>query len=140
MEEAITNSDAQASPPTQTPQHTVQDLQNIPTLRYKIHIFIHDLRHFDEKVDSRSGLDSTVDASHIGEPYFPHSEVEMIKSNAVINNSEQTLRDLIQETLDERLNRRMKKRVESEDYRVCAAHDPRPQPTKDFKPVGTSSP
>jgi hypothetical protein len=25
--------------------------------------------------------------------------------------------------LDERLNRRMKKRVESEDYRVCAAHD-----------------
>ena len=47
----------------------------------------------------------------------------MIKSTAVINNSEQILGDLIQETLDERLNRRMKKRVESEDYRVCAAHD-----------------
>lgn len=47
----------------------------------------------------------------------------MIKSTAVISNSEQTLGDLIQESLDVRLNRRMKKGVESEDYRVCAAHD-----------------
>ncbi|KAK3168098.1 hypothetical protein OEA41_004544 [Lepraria neglecta] len=84
---------------------------------------MHDLRHFDEKVDSRSRLDSIVDASYIGEPYFQHSEVEMIKSTAVINNGEHTLGDLIRETLDGRLNRRMKKRVESEDYRVCAAHD-----------------
>lgn len=30
---------------------------------------------------------------------------------------------LMEEILNERLNRRMKKRVESGDHRVCAAHD-----------------
>jgi hypothetical protein len=33
------------------------------------------------------------------------------------------LKALIEETLNERLERRMKKRVESGDFRVCAAHD-----------------
>jgi len=37
------------------------------------------------------------------------------------NDAGQTLKALIQGILDEKLNRR--KRVESADYRVCAAHD-----------------
>lgn len=34
-----------------------------------------------------------------------------------------TLADLISSTLSERLQRRLKKRLESSDFRVCAAHD-----------------
>lgn len=44
----------------------------------------------------------------------------------------QTLEDVIQSTLAERLERRMKKRVENGDYRVCAAHDLSPIFEKGF--------
>lgn len=103
------------------PGYTVQDLQHCPSLWYKIHVFVYDLRNFREKVDSQARLDSIVDASYIGMPYFQPEEVERIKSTVV--NANQTLEEAIRETLDERLERRIKKRAESGDYRVCAAHD-----------------
>ena len=45
----------------------------------------------------------------------------MLKATKV--DGEMALEAVIHNTLDERLERRMKKRVESGDYRVCAAHD-----------------
>lgn len=89
---------------------------------YRIHVFVFDLRHFKEKVDSQKRLDKIMDASYLGTPYFETEEVEQLKST-IVTDGDKTLQELIQETLNERLNRRMKKRVESEDYRVCAAHD-----------------
>jgi hypothetical protein len=42
------------------------------------------------------------------------------------------LEAIIEETLNERLERRLKKRVESGDFRVCAAHDLAPVIEKAF--------
>ena len=64
-----------------------------------------------------------MDASYIGPPYFTPSEVLLLKSTIINNNNnKKTLANLIEETLNERLERRMKKRIESGDYRVCTAH------------------
>ena len=82
---------------------------------------IYDLRHFDQSDLSRSRLESVVDPSYLGEPYFSRDEADQIKGAHV--DADKTLSAIIEETLSERLNRRMKKRVESGDYRVCAAHD-----------------
>jgi hypothetical protein len=85
------------------------------------HVFVYDLRNFKERADCQSRLDNIVDASYLGTPYFKQEEVDMLKATKV--NGEMTLEVVIRNTLDERLERRMKKRVESGDYRVCAAHD-----------------
>jgi hypothetical protein len=100
---------------------TIQDLRNTHGLWYRIHVFVYDLRNFKERADCQSRLDSIVDASYLGTPYFKQEEVDMLKATKV--NGEMTLEAVIRSTLDERLERRMKKRVESGDYRVCAAHD-----------------
>ena len=97
-----------------------EDLQKNERLWHKILVFLYDLRHFSERDDSRSRLELVIDASYISAPYFEPAEVRTLKS-MVINDSGQKLEQLIQETLDEKLSRR--KRVESADYRVCAAHD-----------------
>jgi hypothetical protein len=48
----------------------------------------------------------------------------MVKSFQVgENNGSIALAEVIEDTLKERLERRMKKRVSSKDFRVCAAHD-----------------
>lgn len=54
-----------------------------------------------------------------------------LKATAVGTDGE-TLEQRIQRTLDERLNRRMKKRVQSGDFRVCTAHDLAPIFEKSF--------
>jgi hypothetical protein len=100
---------------------TIQDLRNTHSLWYKIHVFVYDLRNFKVRADCQSRLDSIVDASYLGTPYFKQEEVDMLKATKV--NGEMTLEAAIRNTLNERLERRMKKRVESGDYRVCAAHD-----------------
>lgn len=102
---------------------SLSDLQNStisPTLWYKIHVFF-DLRHYSERADSEARLEQVSDPSYIGLPYFEPEEAEAIKNTAIDENK--TLSRLIEETLEERLNRRMKKRVSSGDLRVCAAHD-----------------
>lgn len=106
---------------TATPIILVQELQENKALWYKIHVFVYDLRNFRENDDSRGRLDSIIDASYIGMPYFAEEEVQAIKSTTV--QGTKNLEAVIRETLEERLNRRMKKRVKSDDYRVCAAHD-----------------
>lgn len=110
-----------ALPPVENRRYTVQDLQDLPSLWYRIHVSVYDLRNFKEKVDSQARLDSIVDASYIGMPYFQPNEAERLKRTAV--NANQTLEEAIRDTLDERLERRIQKRAESGDYRVRAAHD-----------------
>ena len=88
---------------------------------YKLHVLLYDLRHFEQSNQSRSRLESVTDPSYLGEPYFNLSQAEMIKTIRV--ETDKTLATIIEDTLNERLNRRMKKRVGSGDYRVCAAHD-----------------
>jgi hypothetical protein len=99
----------------------IQDLRNTPSLWYRIHVFVYDLRNFKERANCQSRLDSIVDASYLGTPYFKPEEVDMLKATKV--DGEMTLETVIRNTLEERLERRLKKRVESGDYRVCAAHD-----------------
>ncbi len=103
---------------------TIQDLRNTHGLWYRIHVFVYDLQNFKKRADCQSRLDSIVDASYLGTPYFTEEEVDMLKATMV--NGEITLEVIIRNTLDGRLERRMKKRIESGDYRVCAAHDPAP--------------
>ena len=91
---------------------------------YKIHVLLYDLRHFDESNVSRSRLETVIDPSYLGEPYFNSDEAEKIKGAHLEGG--RTMAALIEETLDERLNHRIKKRAESGDYRVCAAHDVAP--------------
>ncbi|KAK2745727.1 hypothetical protein FQN55_006047 [Onygenales sp. PD_40] len=111
--------------------HTISDLQN-PEFRdlwYRLHVFIYDLRNFTNPT-TRSRLDSIADPAYMGQPYFNEEEVSILRSIAVGPN--ETLDQKIQSTLEERLNRRMKKRVESGDFRVCAAHDLAPVFEKAF--------
>ena len=121
---------------------TIDALRNMPLLWYKIHVLIWDLRNFNGSLASQKRLETVVDPSYIGMPYFTDTEAQLIK-NAMVNDSspfdnkkrfdnkssrssdthKKTLETLIEETLNERLERRMKKRVDSGDFRVCTAHD-----------------
>ena len=62
-----------------------------------------------------------IDPSYLGEPYFNQVEAEKIRGARL--EGDKTLSALIEETLNGRLDRRAKKRVQSGDYRICAAHD-----------------
>lgn len=122
MQEADPENFDQTGTTVMAPQiHTSEDLRSAPkALWYRLHVFLYDLRHFADKPESQARLDQITDASYLGQPYFSASEVQTIKSTTVAR-SEKTLATVIEETLDEKLVR--KKRVESGDYRVCAAHD-----------------
>lgn len=135
-EEVLTAEMEQPTPRSPDQVCHLTGLQNNPSLWYKIHVFIYDLRNFREIPDSQKRLDRITDASYIGTPYFTTTEVSQLKSTIIDPKSQQTLEQLIEETLNERLERRMKKRVESGDYRVCAAHDLAPifEKAFDIKP------
>ena len=107
------------------PSVSLAELKLDRNLCYKIHVLLYDLRHFDQTNFSRYRLETVVDPSYLGEPYFSQDEAEKIKG-ARPNDGDKTMSALIQEKLHERLERRMKKRVESGDYRVCAAYDVAP--------------
>ncbi|KJJ35563.1 hypothetical protein AFLA70_12g006100 [Aspergillus flavus AF70] len=101
---------------------TVTDLKDsysFPNLWYRIHVLIADLKSFD-KPASNKRLERIVDPSFIGEPYFTPKEADTIKKT-MIDGKEFT--QFVKEELDKRLDRRSKKRSESGDFRICAAHD-----------------
>lgn len=100
---------------------TISELQTDIALWWRVHVYTYDLRNFRVQADSMTRLDRIVDASYLGTPYFTEEEVARLKATTLATGK--TLEATISNTLDERLNRRMKKRVESDDYRVCAAHD-----------------
>ncbi|GIK03855.1 hypothetical protein Aspvir_007930 [Aspergillus viridinutans] len=102
---------------------SIADLQNsttFPTLWYRLHVLLYDLQHFNQRPDSRERLETVTDVSYIGSPYFNDDEATAIK-NTVVHGK--TLAQIIEQELQERLERRNKKRVDSGDFRVCAAHD-----------------
>ncbi|PLB52509.1 hypothetical protein P170DRAFT_507279 [Aspergillus steynii IBT 23096] len=104
-------------------QFSIPDLQDnsiYPTLWYRIHILLFDLENFKERTDASERLERVNDISYLGEPYFSSKESSAIK-NTTMNG--RALSNIIQDNLEERLQRRIKKRVDSGDYRVCAAHD-----------------
>lgn len=107
---------------TPTCTNDLDALRSQTSLWYRLHVFTFDLRHFRENIDSAARLDRIVDASYLGSPYFSDAEVAQLKATTVDGGST-TFEKFIEDTLEERLNRRMKKRTESNDYRVCAAHD-----------------
>lgn len=120
---------ASATTPT-SPSSMDDSLVSLPELKtdsdiwYKLHVLLYDLRHFEQSSISKSRLETVIDPSYLGEPYFNADEAKKIKGARL--DGDKTLAVLIQDTLSERLERRMKKRVESGDYRVCAAHDVAP--------------
>jgi hypothetical protein len=91
-----------------------------PTLWYRLHVLLYDLQHFNQRPDSRERLETVTGLSYIGSPYFNDDETTAIK-NTVVHG--QTLAQIIEQELQTRLERRNKKRVDSGDFRVCAAHD-----------------
>jgi hypothetical protein len=106
-----------ANPPS------IADLQNnitFPTLWYRLHVLLYDLQHFNQRPDSRERLETVTDLSYIWSPYFNNDETTTIKNTLVHG---KTTAQIIEQELQERLERRNKKRVDSGDFRVCAAHD-----------------
>lgn len=127
--------------PTDTPvslkqgyvSHPVTDLQKdeFLALWYRLHVFVYDLRNFNSGATARGRLDTATDPVYLGKPYFSEEEVWLLRSTEVGPN-EETLDQRVENTLEERLNRRMKRRVQSGDFRVCAAHDLAPMFEKVF--------
>ncbi|RAQ44986.1 hypothetical protein AFGD_008165 [Aspergillus flavus] len=97
----------------------LKDSSIFPSLWYRIHVLLADLKSFD-KPASNKRLEKIVDPSFIGEPYFTPKEAEAIRKT-IIDGKEFTR--FVEEELDKRLDRRNKKRFESGDFRICAAHD-----------------
>ena len=114
---------ASSTPTTSPYQISLHDLLNInsPTIWYRLHVLLFDLQNFNRRQDSRVRLDTVIDPSYIGAPYFTDEEATKIKQMAVTEKT--TFEQTISEKLDGRLSRRMQKRASSGDYRVCAAHD-----------------
>jgi hypothetical protein len=102
---------------------SVEDFKAQPSLWYKIHVLVFDLRNFHENPQAQERLDSVQDLSYIGAPYFDPAEARQLKACVVDGMDGKPLENLIKDTLKERLERRMKKRIDTGDYRVCAAHD-----------------
>ncbi|OBT65206.1 hypothetical protein VE03_04724 [Pseudogymnoascus sp. 23342-1-I1] len=102
---------------------SLEDLKAQPSLWFKIHVLLYDLRDFEENPQAQERLDTVLDVSYIGMPYFDPVEAQQLKACVVDATDSKTLEMLIEDTLRERLERRMKKRVDTGDYRVCAAHD-----------------
>ncbi|GIJ91236.1 hypothetical protein Asppvi_010201 [Aspergillus pseudoviridinutans] len=114
---SVTQNNNTTNPPS------IANLQNsiiFPTLWYRLHVLLYDLQHFNQRPDSRERLETVTDVSYIGPPYFNVDEATAIK-NTVVHGK--TLAHIIEQELQERLERRSKKRVDSGDFRVCAAHD-----------------
>lgn len=112
--------ESQSLPPESKNPCSIQDVRQNIRLWHKIRVLLFDLRHFAARRSSRNRLELVIDPFYIGAPYFDPSEAHLLKHSA-INDTRQTLQNLIQETLDMKLSRR--KRVESADFRPCAAHD-----------------
>jgi hypothetical protein len=91
-----------------------------PTLWYRIHVLLFDLQHYAQRADSRTRLETVTDPCYLGLPYFSADEAETLRS---ADSNGKPLSQVLATRLDERLGRRMEKRVESGDFRVCAAHD-----------------
>ncbi|CZT51672.1 uncharacterized protein RSE6_12850 [Rhynchosporium secalis] len=141
---------------------SVEDLRKNQDLWYKLHVFLYDLRNLREIKESHDRLDKIADASYIGLPYFSAHEAQTLKSTLItppkpknyagkkataeksaiqkvlVEGVEEdvgdgkTLEMLIEEELNERLERRLNKRQASGDFRVCAAHDLAPILEKAF--------
>ncbi|KAI9719539.1 MAG: hypothetical protein M1828_006168 [Chrysothrix sp. TS-e1954] len=103
------------------PKITLSDLQSMEDLWYRINVFVFDLRHFQDNKDCLNRLETVIDPCYLGLPYFSNEEVAMLKG--IEGADGKPLDKVIQDTFDERLNRRNEKRVESGDFRICAAHD-----------------
>jgi hypothetical protein len=102
---------------------SVEDLKVQPSLWYKIHVLVYDLRNFQANSQAEARLAGVEDLSYIGTPYFDPVEVKQLKACVIDATNSTNLEMVIRDSLRERLERRMKKRVESGDYRVCTAHD-----------------
>ncbi|KAG8623080.1 hypothetical protein KVT40_008056 [Elsinoe batatas] len=95
---------------------TLQDIRQDDSLWWRVLVFLFDLRHFKENVDSQSRLERIVDASYLGQPYFTDDEVSMLKSTVLPAGN--TLADTLRAVTH---------------YRVCAAHDLAPVFEKAFE-------
>ncbi|KAH7063703.1 hypothetical protein B0J12DRAFT_563008 [Macrophomina phaseolina] len=105
-----------------SPKYTAEDLRQAPdNLWYRLHVLTRDLRRFGDDRKALERLDRVTDPAYIGAPYFSEEEAALVKQFDAGSGS--ALAQLVASRLEDRLNRRMKKRVESGDYRVCAAHD-----------------
>lgn len=115
---------------------SVEDFKAQPSLWYKIHVFVFDLRNFQENSQAQERLNCVQDLSYIGAPYFDPVEAQQLKAYVMDGTDNKPLEILIKDTLKERLERRMKKRADTGDYRVCAAHDIAPifEKAFDIKP------
>jgi len=108
---------------------TLKDLKPNYGIWYRLHVLIFNLRNDENMEASRARLELVTDPYYIGSPYFTPSEAAIIKLLEVSKNGDnqtKTHEEVIKDTLEERLERRRKKRVESGDLRVCAAHDVSP--------------
>jgi hypothetical protein len=102
---------------------TLQDSTVFPSLWYKMHVFLFDLRHYRNHDDSATRLACVVDTSYIGLPYFTTREADTIKHMVVSYKTGEQLAQVVQQTLSHRFNLRRKRQLDSKDFSVCTAHD-----------------
>ncbi|PGG99541.1 hypothetical protein GX51_06281 [Blastomyces parvus] len=132
MESDLTTSMDALSMNTKTRTYTIAELKDeFPGLWYRLHVLVLDLRNFSTNDTSRERLEQVTDISYLGSPYFSAEEASAL-GHTQLEPGNQLLKDKIESELNERLTRRMKKRVESGDFRVCAAHDLAPIFEKGF--------
>jgi hypothetical protein len=109
----------------------MKDLKANPSLWYHLQVFLYDLRHFQSNESSKARLEMLCDVTFIGDPYFNDEEAGLLKSFPVTN--EKDLQTIISARISDKLNRREKKRNQTGDHRICAAHDLAPLLEKIFE-------
>ena len=109
---------------------SIRDLEAKPSLWYRLHVFLYDLRHYQSNESSKERLEILCDAIFIGDPYFNDEEARLLKSFPVTQ--EKDLQTVMSEHISDKLNRREKKRIQTNDHRICAAHDLAPLLEKIF--------
>lgn len=103
MDEERKSTDEQQSPHEEQQvlqTYKIADIRSKKSLWYRLHVYAYDLRNF--KIDSaaRERLDSIVDVTYLGEPYFDTEEVEILKNTISNSNGSETLAQKMESTLD----------------------------------------
>ncbi|KFY25226.1 hypothetical protein V491_01855 [Pseudogymnoascus sp. VKM F-3775] len=70
---------------------SIEDLKAEPSIWYKIHVPIYDLRNYQENPQARERLNTVEDLSYIDKPYFDLVESQQVKACTMDSMSSKSL-------------------------------------------------
>lgn len=101
---------------------SIQDLKAVPGLWYKIQVLIYDLRNFQANSACRERLETVIDTSYLGSPYFTPPEATIVKSFQVgESDGSVSLAEIIEATLEERLEKNEEEGLQWRLSGVCCS-------------------